>query len=543
MIKVVSLDGKGDYTSIQAAIDAADEKERAPQIIVIRNGEYRERVVVNRRNLRIVGEDVNRTVITHSACAKDLGADGKEKGTFLSFTLLVAADNVTLENLTVRNDAGDGREVGQAVAVYAAGDRAVFRNCHLIAHQDTLFCGPLMPKVLNEIAPRTAEVQVVESVGDCPLTHARQYFENCHITGDIDFIFGPYRCWFEKCLLRMNPRGGYYTAANTPEGQAYGFVFHDCLLAGDCAEGAASLGRPWRKYARTLFLNCAMEKCVSPQGFSDWGEDKPINPHLGEYASTDAATDLPLDLSTRDPRQAILTDGQASAVTLRAVLGGYDDWRPDLPKPTWFICGDSIAATYAPDRAPMTGWGQVLGNLTDEAFIENCAMCGRSSKSFVAEGRLSIIELCLRRGDKLLISFSHNDKKPDRPRHTEPWSTFREYLNMYIDAARRNGAEPLMITPMPRRRFDENGQLVPTHLEYPDAMRALAAYRNVKCVDLESAMKALLIDAGKDASARYYCHVPKGHENYPDGCEDNTHLCFEGAVTLARIILDGLCRA
>ncbi|MBQ6646535.1 MAG: hypothetical protein IJM56_07635 [Clostridia bacterium] len=153
MIKVVSLDGKGDYTSIQAAIDAADEKERAPQIIVIRNGEYRERVVVNRRNLRIVGEDVNRTVITHSACAKDLGADGKEKGTFLSFTLLVAADNVTLENLTVRNDAGDGREVGQAVAVYAAGDRAVFRNCHFIAHQDTLFCGPLMPKVLNEIAP------------------------------------------------------------------------------------------------------------------------------------------------------------------------------------------------------------------------------------------------------------------------------------------------------------------------------------------------------------------------------------------------------
>ena len=316
---IVATDGSGDFTALQAAVDAAVPGDE----ILLRPGIYRERVVVHRDGLRIVGEDG--AVVTGSGCAKDTYPDGREKGTFLSATLLVLGDNVTVENLTVRNDAGDGREVGQAVAVYAAGDRGLWKHCQLIAHQDTLFCGPVMPKVLDEIAPRTMDtVTCVDSVGDCPPTRERQCFVNCTIQGDVDFIFGPYRCWFEGCTLVMNPAGGWYTAANTPEEQPWGLVFHRCRLTGECDAGAGSLGRPWRAFARTLFMACEMDEHVNPAGFEDWQNwdgVRPVTRRCGEWGTTGARADL----STRHPGQAILTDAEAALVTPEAVLDG---WKP-----------------------------------------------------------------------------------------------------------------------------------------------------------------------------------------------------------------------
>ena len=147
---IIAKDGSGDFTSIQAAIDAVPMSNRHPIILLVRMDEYHERVIVNKDNLRIIGEARDRTVITASACAKDLDAEGREKGTFLSYTFLVTGSNVEVENLTIRNDAGDGNQVGQAVAVYAAGDRGLWRNVRMIAHQDTLFCGPTMPKVAKD---------------------------------------------------------------------------------------------------------------------------------------------------------------------------------------------------------------------------------------------------------------------------------------------------------------------------------------------------------------------------------------------------------
>lgn len=317
----VSRDGSGDYTTIQAAVDAA-KAAAEPCEILVRNGEYRERVVLNAAGLRLVGESAQGVVITWSACAKDTFPDGAEKGTFLSFTLLTAAPDITVENLTVRNDAGDGRLVGQAVAVYAAGDRGVWRGCRLIACQDTLFCGPLMPKVEKEVAPRTCDAECVPFVGDCPPTHSRQYFENCFIQGDVDYIFGPYRCWFEGCTLYMNARGGWYTAANTPETQPWGMVFHDCKLTGECAPGLGYLGRPWRKFARTLFMACDMDEHVSPMGFIDWDENRVVTDRLGEWRTRGARADQ----SQRHPIQRRLTDAEAQAVTVQAVLSG---WTPE----------------------------------------------------------------------------------------------------------------------------------------------------------------------------------------------------------------------
>ena len=301
-----------------AAVDAA-----APgDTLVLRPGVYAERAVIHKDGLRLLAEDG--AVLTGSGCAKDLGPDGKEKGTFLSATLLVLGADVTVENLTVRNDAGDGRDVGQAVAVYAAGDRGVWRRCRFIAHQDTLFCGPVMPRVLAEVAPRSCDgVECVDSVGDCPPTHGRQYFEHCYIQGDVDYIFGPYRCWFEGCTLFMNERGGWYTAANTPQAQPWGLVLRGCRLTGACPEGAGKLGRPWRAYARTLFLGCDMDEHVSPAGFEDWHNwdgVREITGRCGEWGTTGARSDL----SPRHPKAGRLTDAEAAMITPEIVLDGWN---------------------------------------------------------------------------------------------------------------------------------------------------------------------------------------------------------------------------
>ena len=124
---IIAQDGSGDFTTVQQAIDAVPSGDRAPAILLIRSGVYRERVIVHRDNLRIIGEDPEKTIITWSACAKDPDNEGRDRGTFLSFSVLVTGRNVTVENLTIRNDAGDGSLVGQAVAVYAAGDRGTWR--------------------------------------------------------------------------------------------------------------------------------------------------------------------------------------------------------------------------------------------------------------------------------------------------------------------------------------------------------------------------------------------------------------------------------
>ena len=321
---IIAKDGSGDFTSIQAAIDALPAEGTAPAVLLVRPGVYRERVTVHRDGVRIVGEDRERTVVSYSACARDKGPDGKEKGTFLSFTVLVTGKDVEMENLTVRNDAGDGRDVGQAVALYAAGDRGIYRRVTLIAHQDTLFCGPVMPKVLREAGIGETGAECVDSVGDCPPTCSREYFEDCFIRGDVDFIFGPYRCWFERCRLHMNARGGFYTAANTPEAQAWGFVFHQCALTGDCPAGEAWLGRPWRRFARTLFLGCDMDACVAPRGFSDWDDARRVTERCGEYASRGPGADM----KSRHPCQKRLTPGEAGEITLQAVMAGEDGWQP-----------------------------------------------------------------------------------------------------------------------------------------------------------------------------------------------------------------------
>lgn len=202
---------------------------------------------------------------------------------------------------------------------------------------------------------------------------------------------------------------------------------------------------------------------------------------------------------------------------------------------TIYICGDSTAASYTPEKAPITGWGQVLGEFLPDVQIVNHAFAGRSSKSFLAEGRFKPVEEHIRPGDLLLIQFTHNDRNPRPERHTDPDTTFPEYLSVYVDTARRLGAVPVLMTPIPVRQF-EDGKLVDTHGEYPEAIRRLAKQKDVALLEVTDRAMRELQEMGEEASRRLYLHVEAGiFPAYPDGSADDVHTQLAGARYYARI--------
>ncbi|NBM18303.1 rhamnogalacturonan acetylesterase [Streptomyces sp. GC420] len=205
---------------------------------------------------------------------------------------------------------------------------------------------------------------------------------------------------------------------------------------------------------------------------------------------------------------------------------------------TLYIAGDSTAAQkYAP-AAPETGWGMALPFfLTPYLRVSNHAVNGRSSKSFLDEGRLAPILGAIRPGDWLLIQFGHNDEKTTDPaRGTDPCTTYQDCLLQYVKGARERGARPVLLTPVERRRFGADHRAVATHGEYPEAMRRLAAEEGVALVDAQAASIALWQSLGPEASMECFNRVEPGESpNYPDGKQDNTHFSPRGAIEVARL--------
>ncbi|HZH61833.1 MAG TPA: rhamnogalacturonan acetylesterase [Metabacillus sp.] len=213
----------------------------------------------------------------------------------------------------------------------------------------------------------------------------------------------------------------------------------------------------------------------------------------------------------------------------------------ELRKTSIFIAGDSTASSYPIERAPQAGWGQVLNQFfMNDIRIVNEAASGRSSKSFVKEERLLRIDEKLKANDYLFIQFGHNDAKQD-DRYTEPFLDFKDYLNQYIDVALKKGATPVLITPVQRRSFDENGNFEEIHGQYPYAIRQVAKERNVPVIDLTKRSREYLEKLGSEESKKIFLWVEKGsNKNYPDGLQDNTHFCEEGAYQIARLIVEGI---
>ena len=162
-------------------------------------------------------------------------------GTFRTYTVKVEGCDITFKNITIENNAA---RLGQAVALHTEGDRLVFTGCRLLGNQDTVYTG---------------------------MGGTRLYFDNCYIEGTTDFIFGPSTAWFENCEIHSK-QNSYITAASTPEGTRYGYVFNRCRLTAAAGVDKVYLGRPWRPWAHTLFMNCEMGAHIVPAGWHNWGD-------------------------------------------------------------------------------------------------------------------------------------------------------------------------------------------------------------------------------------------------------------------------------
>ncbi|HET7536666.1 MAG TPA: pectinesterase family protein [Candidatus Didemnitutus sp.] len=293
---VVAVDGSGQYKSIQDAVSAAPMRTGAKDprwVILVKAGTYKERVYVQRErgNLALVGEDAARTILTYDLNANLPGPDGKPIGTFRTPTLQIDGDGFVVENLTIANAAGP---VGQALALRVDGDRVAFRHCRFLGWQDTIL-----------------------------VNRGRHYFEDCYIEGHVDFIFGAATAYFSRCHIHCL-RDGYVTAASTPEGQSYGFVFADCQITG-AEEAHAYLGRPWRSYARTIFLRTEMSTVIRPEGWHNWSKpDAEKTTQYAEFGSTGPGTTA----AARVPWAKPLTAEAAAQLTAEKVLGGSDGWKP-----------------------------------------------------------------------------------------------------------------------------------------------------------------------------------------------------------------------
>ena len=282
----VALDGSGNFTTIQAAVDAARSFPDKRVTIHVKNGIYREKVVVPSVNakLSIIGEDAAKTIITWDDYFGKINRG--RNSTFYTYTLLVIADDFYAENLTVENSAGP---VGQALALFVKGDRCVFRNCRLLGNQDTLYTDGL---------------------------NSRQYFDGCYIEGTTDFIFGPATALFNNCTVHSK-RDSYITAASTPEGKPFGYVFMNCKITAAPEAKKVYLGRPWRDYARTVFIGCELGAHIVPEGWSNWsgtGRDKTA--YYAEYNNRGAGADI----SRRVPWSHQLTKKEAKKYTIKNIL-------------------------------------------------------------------------------------------------------------------------------------------------------------------------------------------------------------------------------
>lgn len=205
-----------------------------------------------------------------------------------------------------------------------------------------------------------------------------------------------------------------------------------------------------------------------------------------------------------------------------------------------FMIGDSTMANKTEKAKPETGWGEVLQSFfNDQMVVSNHAKNGRSSKSFRDEGLWKSVYDNIRKGDYVIIQFGHNDEKDDSARHTDPQTTYRENLIRYIKETKEKGGIPILCTPIVRRKFDENGQLIQTHGDYPDAARQVAKDQHVTLIDLEHLTKEMVTKLGPDESKKLFLYAEPGvYANRPDGVKDDTHLNNEGALKVAGLAVE-----
>ncbi|MBR6182522.1 MAG: pectin esterase [Prevotella sp.] len=293
----VARDGTGEFRNISDAVEVCRAFMDYHKVIYVKKGTYKEKVIIPSwlDNIEIVGEDVESTIITFDDHANiRLAGTEQGMGTFRTYTMKIEGNGIVLKNITIENNSA---RLGQAVALHTEGDRLQFIGCRFLGHQDTVYTGK---------------------------AGTRLYFLNCYIEGTTDFIFGPSTAWFEGCTIKSKANS-YVTAASTPKDVEYGYVFNRCRLIADEGVEKVYLGRPWRPYAHTLFMNCELGKHIVPAGWHNWGNaDNEKTARYMEYNNSGDGADK--GQRTFWSRQ--LTAKEAKAITLERVFSISSTWKP-----------------------------------------------------------------------------------------------------------------------------------------------------------------------------------------------------------------------
>tara|TARA_R110000868_G_scaffold32933_1_gene119826 strand:+ start:24171 stop:25148 length:978 start_codon:yes stop_codon:yes gene_type:complete len=284
---IVAQDGSGDFTKIQDAINAAKAFPDDRITIFVKNGVYYEKVKIYSWNPKIslIGESREKTIITFDDYFNKINIG--RNSTFHTYTVLVEGNDFFAKNLTIQNSSG---EVGQAVALNVNANRVMFTNCSFLGNQDTLYTS-----------------------GE----GTKNYFKDCYIEGTTDFIFGDATVLFENCIIKSR-KNSYITAASTPQNSTFGYVFKNCKLIANESADAVYLGRPWRIYAKTVFINCEMGKHIKSEGWDNWS--KPEAEKTSFYAEYNC-TGEGFQPEKRVSWSHHLTKSEAKKYTLDAILG------------------------------------------------------------------------------------------------------------------------------------------------------------------------------------------------------------------------------
>jgi pectinesterase len=294
--KTVAQDGSGDYKTVQAAFNAIPLKNKKPIAIIVRNGIYKEKLLLDstKNFVTLIGEDKFNTILTYDDHTGKVSPKGDTINTRTSWSFLIKADNFTASNITFQNDAGFS--AGQAVAVESDGDKAIFNNCRFVGNQDVLFTN-------NQ--------------------KSRQYYQQCYIEGTTDFIFGSATVWFEQCHIHSK-KNSHITAASTPQEKKFGYIFNECILTGDTSLHNVSLGRPWRPYAAVVYLHCFIGIHIKMEGWSNWNNtDNYKTTRYAEYKNFGPSADP----SKRVNWSKQLSDEEAKEYLAKKIFG---DWK--IPK-------------------------------------------------------------------------------------------------------------------------------------------------------------------------------------------------------------------
>jgi pectinesterase len=293
---IVSQDGTGEFSKVQEAIDSICVDEEVE--IFVKEGCYYEKLIFNKDNVTLVGENPFKTILEYDDYALKKDEEGKEYTTYRTYSVCIECKNFKAKNITFRNFAGPGEIVGQAVAVQVLGDRCIFENCRFLAFQDTFY---------------------TKGIG------SRIYVKKCYIEGDIDFIFGASIAVFEECIISSIHKEGYVSAPSTPKNQKYGYLFDRCNFVSELDSETVYLGRPWHPggdpdaIGSAIFKKCNLGKHIKKEGFTEMKGFRAEDARFYEFENIGVG-------AVKHNMRRQLEEVESEEYTALKMLKGDDNW-------------------------------------------------------------------------------------------------------------------------------------------------------------------------------------------------------------------------